>query len=124
MDLKSLLLGSALGLAAGGGLSGLYVKTYGMASLSEVEAYGLLAECMSLNHPSVVADKSKEASLLLEKIKAKMPDISKADAVLTATAIAAKVGSQVPSGFGGLLSKCSSDIDLALKINASKNAKN
>lgn len=110
MGIKSALLGGALSLAVGGGVYGLYMKYLAPAAFSEVSAYELIGKCVVLNsNPTLIPSRIEEIETFLETVKLKSPEISKADAVVTA--VAGTAGEKnIPIGMGGPLQMCVRDL--------------
>ncbi|MCS6117297.1 hypothetical protein [Shewanella baltica] len=112
LDLKSMVLGSVVGLAAGGGLYGLYVKYFGEAVLVQGQTYGLVGECAThLNSSS-----SLEIEDFLLKVKGKQNQIDKSDAVITSVNLAMGEKRNIPAGMGRALALCVSELESDLEI--------
>jgi hypothetical protein len=118
-NIKSALVGGALGLAVGGGIYGLYMKALAPAAFSEASAYGLIGKCVELNtNKTMIPVREKEIESFLNSVEKKSPEIFKADAVVTGVAIAAGER-DIPAGMGTPLRMCIQDLKKSLE-NAKK----
>ena len=114
-DIKSIFLGSLLGLVVGGGVFGLYFKRVAPAAFSEVSTYELLGRCVAYtSNKALIHIKREEIELFLKSVNQKLPDIYKADAVVTTVAATAGERS-LPAGMGGPLQMCVNDLRKGLE---------
>ncbi|NAW82684.1 hypothetical protein CAG69_11640 [Vibrio sp. V43_P6S15P86] len=102
LDVKSLAVGSLIGVLVGGGIYGFYVKNMGEAGLDQAIGYNHLLECTSLLGSN---DVEKIASFL-NTLPQKQQDLEKSDAIMTATATTLS-GELKLSGMGQPLAQCS-----------------
>lgn len=75
MDVKEMLLSGMLGVVAGGGVYGLYVKWGATAAVAQLDAHMALTECIAL---SASPDHPKGRQFLKD-VPARMPSILKAE---------------------------------------------
>lgn len=115
MDIKSSTLWCLVGIAAGGGLYGTYVKTMGKAAHTETQAYTMYGKCMMLRAKADSLSNHEKAKELIEEIKEKTPDIQKSDSVLALTTMAAGEKNNSLSGFAPLLKDCVSNLEREIK---------
>ena len=115
MDIKASILWGLIGLAAGGGGYGFYVKTMGKAAFNETQAYALYGQCMTLQATVSNPSNIPKAKALLNKIDEKLPNIEKSDVIVKITTAAAGEKSNLPSGFGPLLKDCVTGLKREIK---------
>lgn len=72
IDIRSPILWGVLGIAAGGGLYGSYIKTMGKAAFTETQAYALYGKCMIQRNKAALPSTHDEARALIETINKKM----------------------------------------------------
>lgn len=107
LDLKSLVLCSAIGLAAGGSLYGFYVKHFGEAGMVQGQTHGLVSECAILLN----SHSSAEVEEFLIRVKEKQSEIDKSDTVTTSVSLAMDEKRDLPAGMGQALALCASDLE-------------
>lgn len=105
VDLKSMLVTSVLGLMAGGGLYGLYVKTLAPAAHGQLMGYGALTECVELK----LSSDTERIRTFVKTIDAQVKDLRKAE-VVAYSVIAATSDSRSPTDAAGSLEKCAGDL--------------
>lgn len=105
VDLKSMIVGSALGIMAGGGLYGLYVKTLAPAAYGQVAGFAVLVECVELK----LSGDTERIRRFVEPIDTHVKDLRKAEVVATSVVLATG-GSRAPTDAAGLLEKCAADL--------------
>lgn len=110
-DIKSAILWGAIGLVAGGGIYGTYVKTMGKAAFTETQAYALYGKCMIQRTKVELPSTHNEARALVEEIKKNIPDIQKSDSIIALTSVAAGEKNISTSGFSTLLKDCASNLE-------------
>ncbi|WP_426619486.1 hypothetical protein ACP3TY_06060 [Pseudomonas rustica] len=112
MDIKSLVFWGIVGTAAGGGLYGAYMKFFGKAAFTSVEAMQLLNDCTILRTDTFL--NYEKARPVLEKVEEEIPNIEKSDSVIAITAMFAGDKS-LPSGFAASLRECVLDLQEKIK---------
>lgn len=82
IDLKAWIIWIAVGLAAGGGIYGTYIKLFGEAAKPQAEGYGLVSECSSL----LSSNNALEVQSFLNKIEDERKKLEKSDGLMVAVA--------------------------------------
>ncbi|EIO5095141.1 hypothetical protein LQN35_000407 [Vibrio parahaemolyticus] len=101
-DLKSLAVGSFIGLAVGGGIYGFYLKNMAEANVNQATGYRHVAKCVSLLGSSNL----EEIADFLNKLPQKQKDLEESDTIATATTTVLS-GELEMSGMGLPLAQCS-----------------
>ncbi|MCW4148720.1 hypothetical protein OM427_04145 [Halomonas sp. 18H] len=101
-DLKSITVGTLIGLAVGGGFYGFYLKNMGKAGIDQAAGYNHVLECAGLlgsNNPEEIAS-------FLNTLPQKQKSLEKSDGIMTGTATVFN-GELELSGMGRPLAQCS-----------------
>ncbi|HXU92487.1 MAG TPA: hypothetical protein VFP33_02400 [Gallionella sp.] len=106
-------LGVILALAGIGGLYGKYLKTAVPAASDQATGITMFQECMSYNISlqAVQADMQKVGQFL-DAAQKRLPDVTKSDGVVAATAAVAGAKPTTSSGIGEGLSACVKELSV------------
>jgi hypothetical protein len=110
LEIKSLLFGTGLSIAVGGGLYGLYLKTLAPAVLTEAHALELVQKCLEYNNAATIPFHVAEIEILLKTIHEHRKDIGKADAVAAVVAGGPSTSGDL-RGVGPSLSRCAKQLE-------------
>ena len=102
VGLKALILWTVVGLAAGGGIYGSYVKLFGQAAKSQVNGYSLVNDCSFL----LTSYNTLEIESFLNKISDEGEGLRKSDGVMVAIATGAGERRPQEAAIGTSLNIC------------------